>query len=154
MSMETIFSAGNMAAMTGWLAILIALFVKRLRGQLFLYSGILLPAAFAVIYVTLLARGMMTPGGPAMDFGSLAGVRALFANDASVTVGWYHYLAFDLFVGTWIARDGLSRGAWPIALVPVMGLTFMFGPTGLITWLIIWAIFLRKARPGVPAPGI
>ena len=147
MAMEDVFSAGNMAAMTGWMAILVALFFKPARKWLFVYSGLILPAVFAVIYVTLLGRGMMSSDGPAMDFGSLAGVKALFADDGAMTVGWYHYLAFDLFVGTMIARDGLSRGAWPILLVPIMALTFMFGPTGLLVYLVLWAALLRGKGP-------
>ena len=60
--------------------------------------------------------GHWGPGG----FGSLAEVRQLFERPGLLAAGWLHYLAFDLFVGTWIARDAaqarsaaLGRAALP-----------------------------------------
>ena len=38
-------------------------------------------------------------------FGSIAEVRALFMSDPVLVAGWVHYLAFDLFIGTWIAVE-------------------------------------------------
>jgi hypothetical protein len=67
-------------------------------------------------------------------FGSIAEVRSLFQSDAALTAGWLHYLAFDLFVGTWIVRDGSQRGVWGLALVPSLILTFLFGPAGFLLY--------------------
>ena len=44
--------------------------------------------------------------------------------------GWIHYLAFDLFVGSWEVRDAQERGIPHLAVVPCLLLTFMFGPAG------------------------
>src|SRR5436189_5878942 len=98
MDFATIFSVGNMVALTGWLAMLVGLFLKPARKPAFLYSGLVLPALLAVAYVYLLASQMFGPstGGPAMDFSSLAGVKALLGSDAGATIGWFHYLAFDM----------------------------------------------------------
>ena len=49
-------------------------------------------------------------GGPSASFTTIEGVRAIFATDGGVTVGWTHYLAFDLFVGLWIAERADERG--------------------------------------------
>ena len=84
-----------------------------------------------------------TPGG---GFGSIAQVRALFANDAALTAGWFHYLAFDLFVGTWIAPEGLAAGVLPIVLVLCLLLTFLFGPAGLLLFLALRLVAARGAR--------
>ena len=46
--------------------------------------------------------------------------------------GWVHYLAFDLFVGTWETRDAVARGISRWILAPCLLLTFLFGPIG---WL-------------------
>ena len=52
-------------------------------------------------------------------FGSIAEVRALFANDSALAAGWLHYLAFDLFVGAWIAREGPGLGRPRLAADPL-----------------------------------
>ena len=138
--MEQLFSLGNLAALTGWVALVAALFLRPVRGTAFVYSGLILPAAYGVAYVYLLTHAGDTGG----NFNSIAGVRALFSDDNALTGGWFHYLAFDLFVGTWIARDGLERGAWRLALVPILGLTFMYGPAGFLSYLVLRQIFWRS----------
>jgi len=147
-----IFSVGNMVALTGWAAMLVGLFVKPARKPAFLYSGLILPALLALAYLILLGTQMAGGSGGKIDFSSLAGVKALLGSDAGATIGWYHYLAFDMIIGTWVARDALARGMWAIAVVPVLALVFMFGPVGFLTYLIIWALFLRRGPGTLPYP--
>ena len=100
----------------------------------------------------MLGRQLIAGSGGSIDFSSLAGVRALLGSDSGATIGWFHYLAFDMIIGTWVARDGLARGLWPIALVPILALVFMFGPVGFLVYLIVWALFLRGEASGLPCP--
>ena len=78
-------------------------------------------------------------GGPSASFTTIEGVRAIFATDGGVTVGWTHYLAFDLFVGLWIAERADERGVSRWAQAPILLVTFLAGPVGLLTWLIVSA---------------
>jgi hypothetical protein len=85
------------------------------------------------------------PGG---GYGSLSAVHALFQQPALLTAGWFHYLAFDLFVGTWIAREGERAGIAPLLLLPCFVLTFLFGPVGLLAFLALrvapWCMWLAR----------
>ena len=76
-------------------------------------------------------------------FFSVEGIRAISGNDAGVVIGWTHYLAFDLFIGLWIARDADAKGFGRIAQFPFLFLTLMVGPVGLFLWLIVRE---RRAR--------
>lgn len=62
------------------------------------------------------------------------GVQHLFTMPEVALAGWLHYLAFDLWVGLWIARhaDALGISRWLQA--PVLFATFMFGPIGLLLY--------------------
>jgi hypothetical protein len=77
------------------------------------------------------------------DFLSIEGIRSLFASDGGIVIGWTHYLAFDLFIGQWIAKDADHKGVSRIAQVPVLILTLLAGPIGLLVWLIVRE---RRAR--------
>jgi hypothetical protein len=88
------------------------------------------PLLLAIAYVALLVTAKGAQGG----FGAIAQVRLLFANDAVLTAGWFHYLAFDLFVGAWIAREAATRRIWPILVLPCLILTFLVGPAGLLAF--------------------
>ena len=130
-----IFSAVNMLALTGWVAlILLPRWPALLSAILYLGIGLL-----CVIYATGLigvVSGLIpNAGGGGADFTSIAGVRAIFGSDAGVTIGWTHYLAFDLFVGLWIARDGDAKNVSRFVQAPVLLATFMAGPLGLLVWL-------------------
>jgi hypothetical protein len=52
-------------------------------------------------------------------------------------LGWTHYLAFDLFIGSWEIEDAGKRGIPHWLMVPILLLTFMLGPIGLLTYFIV-----------------
>jgi hypothetical protein len=137
------FSVAGMIAMAGWLGLLLSLFVRRARPIAWTAASLAIPALLAIAYVILIWNGMhaATGGG----FGSIEEVRALFANDSALAAGWLHYLAFDLFVGAWIARDGSESAVPALLLIPCLALTFLFGPAGLLLYLIL-RLALRGRR--------
>ncbi len=138
---DLFFSAGSGLAMLAWLALVTSLFAPRIRPAVWWVTAIVIPALLAIAYIGLLASGWgASPGG---GFGSIGAVRALFANDAALTAGWLHYLAFDLFVGTWIAREGLAANIFPILLVPCLLLTLLFGPAGLLLFIVLRIVAKR-----------
>ncbi len=49
-------------------------------------------------------------GGSKGGSGSLAEVSMLFQDPWLLLAGWVHYLAFDLFIGSWEARDAARSG--------------------------------------------
>lgn len=144
MPWDTIFSAANLLAMAAWVALI---FLPRwpalLSALLFLGVG-LLCLVYAVCLIGILSGLIPNNGGGSADFFTIEGVRAIFESDGGVTIGWVHYLAFDLFVGLWIARDGDAKGISRILQAPILLATFMAGPIGLLVWLIIREPAARK----------
>ena len=136
MSSSQAFSAGSFAALLSWLALSASLFTSEpVRNAVWFTTTIAVPAALGIAYAILLAQGLRdrTGGG----FGSIGAVRRLFGSDAALAAGWIHYLAFDLFVGTWIAREGLHAGLSPVLILPCLFATFMAGPVGLVLFLVL-----------------
>ena len=138
MAWDTLFSMANIWALCAWI-LLIFLPRKELLSTVILYLGIAsLCLAYTVLMILLLTNSVDGGGTASGDVGfdSIKGIRALFATDAGVVIGWIHYLAFDLFVGLWISRDADSKNIHRLVQAPVLLLTFLFGPIGLLTWLI------------------
>jgi len=104
MNAETIFSIANLVALVGWLLLI---FAPRWKWtQKIVVSGavsLLLSVAYLVLIVLFFGKA---EGG----FGSLADVMKLFSNPYAALAGWIHYLAFDLFVGSWEVKDAGKRG--------------------------------------------
>jgi hypothetical protein len=130
-----VFSSVNMLALTGWVAlILLPRWPALLSGILYLGIG-LLCLIYAIGLIGILSGLLPNTGGGGADFTTIQGVRAIFGSDGGVTVGWTHYLAFDLFVGLWIARDGDAKNISRLVQAPILLATFMAGPLGLLVWL-------------------
>ncbi|MFO6445622.1 ABA4-like family protein [Erythrobacter sp. NE805] len=131
------FSATNTLALVAWaMLILLPRWPALLSAVLYLGVGILC-LTYATGLIGLLSGLIPNAGGGGADFSTIAGVRAIFASDAGVAIGWTHYLAFDLFVGLWIARDADAKNISRFLQAPILLATFLAGPLGLGLWLLI-----------------
>jgi ABA DEFICIENT 4-like len=131
-----IFSAANGLALIAWASlILLPRWPFLLSAILYLVIGLL-----CLVYTGCLGAvlsGAIPAGNGGADFTTIEGVRSIFASDVGVTIGWIHYLAFDLFVGLWIARDADAKFISRFIQAPILLLTFVAGPAGLLLWLIV-----------------
>jgi Domain of unknown function (DUF4281) len=84
----------------------------------------------AVLYSTLIFLFFFRGNGG--GFATLAQVKALFSSDPVLLAGWVHYLAFDLFVGVWIADRLDAQRVSRLVQAPILIATFFFGPFGLL----------------------
>ncbi len=125
MDWAQLFKIANTAALLGWI-VLIAL--PRYEVLLTILQRLLI-SAFCLFYTIVIAISLSQVKGG--GFSTLAQVKTLFSYDVVVCAGWVHYLAFDLFVGLWIAKRADSMGMHRLLQAPILLLTFLFGPVGL-----------------------
>ena len=142
MSPEQLFSLCGALVLPGWLLLV---FLPRWRWTARLVCPVIIPLALAVVYLWLVAT---TFGRTAGDFNSLAGVAQLFQNPKALLAGWIHYLAFDLFIGSWEVRDAQRVGLHHLPVVPCLVLTFLFGPVGLLLYFALRAGLRRRLAVG------
>jgi hypothetical protein len=132
MNMETLFSAASMVVLPGWLLLV---FLPGWRWTTAFVTSLLLPAVLALMYLGLMVAYFNSAPGGFSAFNSLAGVKGLFQIDGLLLAGWIHYLAFDLFIGSWEVRDARRLGVPHLLVVPCLLGTFMLGPIGLLAYL-------------------
>lgn len=143
MNWDSLFLVANYWAIIFWLLLAFAPRSPRILSFI-MYAGVfLLCLAYTVLIAGFLTGGMDAGGEGGGGFTSLAGVMTFFATPGGVTLGWVHYLAFDLFAGLWIARDADQKGFGRIVQFPFLLLTLLAGPVGLLGWLIVRE---RRAR--------
>ena len=131
--MEDLFSLSGLLSLTGWAALLASPIIPKLSQWI---AAIIIPALLSVIYAALvLAYWTRASGG----FGSLADVLLLFQTPQILLAGWIHYLAFDLFVGAWIVRAARSDAMPFVFVIPLLPITFLFGPAGFIAFSLVRA---------------
>jgi Domain of unknown function (DUF4281) len=132
-----LFQMANLLALTGWLVLVVNTFMRKDAS---LWPARIVPLALAVGYLVTVVP--LLPGSN-VDFGSLAGVQSLFASPWWVLAGWVHYLAFDLFIGSWQVNQARALAMPRVVLLLCLGLTFVFGPVGLLLFFIVKQ-FLKK----------
>ena len=138
MTPETLFSICSTLVLPGWLLLI---FAPRWKWTTALISSVLIPGVLlGIIYTTLIVTNM--PGAEG-GFGSLDEVRTLFQNPWMVLAGWIHYLAFDLFIGSWMVRDAQRHKVRHLLVVPCLLGCFILGPFGLLLYLVLRAATKR-----------
>jgi hypothetical protein len=140
MTPETVFSIVNSIAFFAWIYLLVA---ARWTPRIFTGLRFGLPAALAVVYLFALTSGEPVEGA---GYRTLSGVMALFTSPWAVLGGWIHYLAFDFFVGCWILKKSKEEGISHYWILVPMILTFLFGPVGLMLFLILLLGFRKKRQ--------
>ena len=135
--METIYTLINLYVLPFWFLMILAShwdWTKRIMASFWPV------AVLPVVYAVLLFSQVVSPSGMPLDF-SLNGIVALLGNPTGATIGWAHFLAFDLFVGRWVYLDSRERkmSAWVSS--PILFFVLMAGPFG---WLLYWIAHLIK----------
>ena len=149
MNWPFLFGFINALALAGWVMLALLPRGPRLMSVIMYGCVAILCLVYSVIFALLFAK-LVDPGAVAGasgqgDFRSIAGIRGLFASDGGIVIGWTHYLAFDLFVGLWIAKDADNKGFSRLVQFPFLVATLMAGPIGLFAWLVMREARARRA---------
>jgi hypothetical protein len=135
-SPDTMYLVLNYSVLPFW-ALLVLLPHARIT-EIAVHS-VLMPLVLGVTYAWLLATAIAGP--PALPDGSgfatLPELMNTFSAPTAVVAGWAHYLVFDLFVGSWEARDSQRIGLHHLAVAPCILVTFLVGPIGLLLYLMV-----------------
>lgn len=140
MSDERIFLLCNAAVVPGWL-LLAALPRWKYTQRV---CAVIIPVILAVAYLTLFVVNFKGLHG---GFLSLAAIAYMFQQPETLLAAWIHFLAFDLFVGSWEVRDAQRVKVPHLAVIPCLLLTFLLGPAGLLAYFIVRSVM----RHGVEA---
>ena len=100
-----------------------------------------------IIPLSLVYAGLVFSGLSQFDpnsFSTLDGIKSLFADESALVAGWVHYLAFDLFVGSYIVQRGIASQMPRWIYTLCLPFTFMFGPLGLLLFGIMQ--FARRQK--------
>ena len=75
---------------------------------------------------------------------SLDNLYTVFATESFLLVFWLHFLTLNLFLGSWVSRDGvkhnMSRGLVSFPLI----LIYFTGPLGLVLYWVIRIFYAKK----------
>ncbi|GAB3504489.1 ABA4-like family protein [Amycolatopsis cihanbeyliensis] len=70
----------------------------------------------------------------------LGALQAFLGDPVGAAAIWAHLIAFDLLIGRWMYLDARERGVHHAFLAPILVLTILLSPFGLLTYLLVRAV--------------
>ena len=143
-TIETIYLWLNFGVIPIWLVLIF--FPNSKLNKIFLTS-IFLPLIFGLIYVYIFYQ-LMLLNEDILDYLSIYSgldeLADLFTNELFLLIFWVHFLAINLFLGSWDSRDALKYSIPKIFSAISLILIYFTGPIGLIVYWILRIFFAKK----------
>lgn len=139
--MELIFKILNASIIPFWILLAFFVHTELCKKLLFNYSIHIL---LSVFYAVFIVWGMVENAGGEGGMDSMEHLRIGFLNDKVLLAAWAHYLIFDLFVGTWIAKKCIEENISNWIKLPALLLTLVFGPIGFLFFNLFRSFSAKK----------
>ena len=144
LTFENIYLWTNFGILPLWLMLII---IPNSKFTQFFVNSIIVPLILSATYTYIIYQAILMDE-PIFDFFKLYlnidNLYTLFATESFLLVFWLHFLALNLFLGSWISRDGIKYNM-PRSLVflPLI-LVYFTGPLGLVLYWIIRVFYAKR----------
>ena len=143
LTFENIYLWTNFGVLPFWLMLII---IPNSKVTQIFINSIILPLILSVAYVYVFYQAILLDEplfGIFKLYLSLDDLYTVFATENFLLIFWIHFLALNLFLGSWVSRDAvkynMTRG---LVFVPLV-LIYLTGPLGLVLYW-IFRIFYAK----------
>jgi len=144
LTFDNIYLWINLGILPFWFMLII---IPNSKFTTFFVNSVILPLILSIAYIYVIYQAILLEE-PIFDifkiYLSLENLYILFATESFRLVFWLHFLTLNLFLGSWIARDGVKynmpRG---LVFIPLI-LVYFTGPLGLVLYWIIRVFYAKK----------
>ena len=134
LTFENIFFWSNFGILPFWLMMII---IPASRFTQFFVNSIILPLILSTTYIYILYQATLLDESLVDIFKlylSLDDLYTIFATESFLLIFWLHFLALNLFLGSWMSRDGVKYNIpRSIVFLPLF-LVYFIGPVGLVLY--------------------
>jgi len=144
LTFENIYSWANLALIPFWLMLII---IPSSKFTQFFINSIILPLILSVAYVYIIYQTILLDE-PIFDvfklYLGIDNLYTLFATESFLLVFWLHFLALNIFVGSWMSRDGVKYSMPRKLVIFPLILVYFTGPPGLVLYWVIRVFYAKK----------
>ena len=146
LTFENIYFWSNFAILPFWLMLI---FIPNSKITQIFINSIILPLILSTAYVYTIYQVILLDDSIFDIFKlylSLDDLYTVFAKESFLLIFWLHFLALNLFLGSWTSRDGAKYNV-PLALMflPLILIYFM-GPVGLVLYWFMRIFYAKKLK--------
>jgi len=144
LTIENIYLWTSIGVLPFWFMLII---IPKSTVTQILVNSIILPLIFSILIVYLIYQAIQLDE-PVLDifklFFSIDNLYTFFSSEHFLLIFWIHFLAINLFLGSWAARDSskynMSR---KLAFIPLV-LIYFTGPLGLVLYWFFRIFYAKK----------
>ena len=144
LTFENIYLWTNFGVLPFWLMLI---FIPSSKFTQFFVNSIILPLLLSTMYVYIIYQALLLDENM-FDFFkiflSMDDVYTAFATESFLLAFWVHFIALNLFLGSWISRDAVKYNmSRSVAFVPLL-VVYFTGPIGLVLYWIIRVFYAKR----------
>ena len=144
LTFENIYLWMNFGILPFWLMII---FIPNSRITQIFVNSIILPLIFSTAIVYLIYNAILLEE-PIFDvfkiYFSLDNLYTVFATESFLVIFWIHFLAINLFLGSWVSRDAVKYNiSKKLTFLPLV-LIYFTGPLGLVLYWLFRVFYSKK----------
>lgn len=144
LTFENIFIWSNVGIIPFWIMLLL---VPNARITKIFVNSIILPLILATAYCYVIYQSIII-NEPFYNiykiFTSLDDLYTIFSTESFLLIFWLHFLALNLFLGSWISRDAVKYNiSRTIVFLPLI-FAYFTGPLGLVIYWILRIFFAKR----------
>ena len=144
LTFENIYLWVNFGVLPFWLLLIIIPNSK--ITQLFVNS-IVLPLILSTVYVYIIYQTTLLDESMFDIFKlylSLDNLYTVFATESFLLAFWIHFLVLNLFLGSWVSRDGVKYNmSRKFVAIPLI-LIYLTGPFGLVLYWLLRVFYAKR----------
>ena len=144
LTFDNIYFWSNLGLMPFWLMLII---IPNSSFTQFFVNSIVLPLLLSTAYIYVIKQSVLL-GDSFLEiftlYFSLDDLYVLFSTESFLLVFWIHFLAINIFLGSWISRDGVKYNIprW-LVFFPLI-IVYLTGPLGLVLHWLIRIFYAKK----------
>ena len=144
LTFENIYLWTNFGILPFWLMMII---IPNSKATQILVNSIILPLILSATYVYVVYQAILLDE-PLLDIFKLYlssdNLYTVFATENFLLIFWIHFIALNLFLGSWVSRDGVKYNIpQRLVLIPLI-LIYFTGPLGLVLYWLLRIFYSKK----------
>ena len=144
LTFENIYIYSSFGVIPFWLLLII---IPNSKITQIFVNSIILPIILSTAYIYVLYQSILLGesfSGILKIYLSIDNLYTIFATESFLLFFWIHFLALNLFLGSWVSRDSVKYNIpRKIIFIPLI-LIYLTGPVGLVLYWLFRVFYSKK----------
>ena len=144
LTLENIYLWTNFGILPFWIALII---IPNSRFSRIFINSIILPLILSAAYLYVVYQVILFEESFLKIFKiylNLENLQTLFSIESFLLIFWIHFLALNLFLGSWVSRDGIKYNISRVLVIVSLVLIYFTGPVGLVFYWFFRTFYAKR----------